>query len=50
MSKQNYLQKRLDESVITARLVFIQINLHLFIDLVRELAVNCIYPDLCVPE
>ena len=40
MSKQNYLQKRLDESVITARLVFIQINLHLVIDLVREFFIS----------
>lgn len=37
MSKQNYLQKRFDETAITTRLVFQQINLYLVIEEVKRI-------------
>ena len=40
MSKQNYLQKRFDETVITTRLVFLQMNLYLVIEEVIEFSIS----------
>ena len=40
MSKQNYLQKRFDETVITTRHVFLQIDLYLVIEEVIEFSIS----------